>query len=80
MGRSQADPQKRKKDVSIYLSIQSQVAEKQTDQNHIVKNIIHFDFLLTEESEPRWFFFDAFLFLGSEGGGGNSWPMTNLAT
>jgi hypothetical protein len=52
-------------------------------QNHIVKQYylctIHFDFLLTEQSEPRWFFFGAFLFLDGEGGGGDSWPMINLA-
>jgi hypothetical protein len=49
-------------------------------QNHIVKHTIHFDFLLTEESEPHWFFFAGFLFLDDEGGAGNSWSMTNLAT
>jgi hypothetical protein len=49
-------------------------------QNYIVKNTIYFDFLLTEESELRWFFFGGFLFHGGEGGGGDSWPMANLAT
>jgi hypothetical protein len=49
-------------------------------QNHIVKHTIHFDFLLIKESEPRWFFFAGFLFFDSKGGGGDSWPMVNLAT
>jgi hypothetical protein len=49
-------------------------------QNYIIKNTIHFNFLLTEESEPRWFFFGRFIFLGGEGGGGDSGPMANLAT
>ncbi len=39
-----------------------------------------FWFLLTEEYEPCWFFFAGFLFLSGKGGGGDSWPMANLAT
>jgi hypothetical protein len=49
-------------------------------QNHSAKHTIHFDFLLTEESEPCWFFFGGFHFLDGEGGCGDSWPMVNLAT
>jgi hypothetical protein len=49
-------------------------------QNHIVKHTIHFYFWFAEESEPRWFFFAGFHFLGCKGGGGDSWPMANLAT
>jgi hypothetical protein len=49
-------------------------------QNHIVKHTIHFDCLLTKESEARWFFCGGFVFFGSEGGGGDSWHMVNLAT
>jgi hypothetical protein len=48
-------------------------------QNHIIKHTIHFDYLWTEKSEAHWFSFAGFLFFGGEGGGGDSWPMTNLA-
>jgi hypothetical protein len=39
-----------------------------------------FWFFINRESEQRWFFFGGFLFLDGECGGGDSWPMTNLAT